>query len=367
MALKKTKVTAPERIVMVCPSLDLEKNIGGISSVAGFIIKNNTCHRYTHFELGKYDKEKRSVFYYFRIIKGWVRWFFLMTFSKDLLVHFNIALEKRSLIRDAPLLLYAQLLRRRMIVHIHGGFYLEKEEIPGWIRLLIRRILSGRQPKIVLSSVEEEIISGRFNARNIFVLPNSLDIKEAKEYKRIHSDTESVKLLFIGRVVKDKGIGYILQALEVLKEMNIPFNFMMAGVGADKDEYVRRFTETLGQRFEYKGVVSGDSKTSLLKECNVFLLPSFYEGLPISLLEGMSFAQVPVVTDVGSIGKVVKEGINGIIIGKHSSEDIVKAILKLVNERELIEKLGTNARQFIFENFDPETYIIELNKIYGKA
>ncbi|MCE5345228.1 MAG: glycosyltransferase family 4 protein [Bacteroidales bacterium] len=360
-------MTAAHRVIITCPSLDLKRNIGGISSVAGFVINNNTSYLYSHFELGKYDKEKRTIFYYSRILKGWIHWFFLMTFGKNLLVHFNIALEKRSIIRDSPLLFYAQLLRKRMVIHIHGGLYLTKEDMPRWIKSVIRFILSGREPKIVLSPDEKELIIRKFNAGNVFVLPNSLDINEAKVFNRIYPYTVPVKLLFIGRIVKDKGIEYIFQALKVLREKEIPFKFMMAGVGEDKDEYVRRFSDILGSYFEYRGVVSGDSKTALLKECNVFLLPSFYEGLPISLLECMSFALVPVVTNVGSIKNVITDGYNGIIIRKHSYEDISEAIARLINEKDLMEKLGANARQYIFENFNPGTYIKELNKIYDMA
>jgi glycosyltransferase involved in cell wall biosynthesis len=244
---------------------------------------------------------------------------------------------------------------------------MEKEEIPRWINRALRSILSGTQPKIVLSSIEQELITRKFNARNVFVLPNSLDIIEAKKFIRDYPNDDPVRLLFFGRIVKDKGIEYILQALKVLKEMNIHFKFLMAGGGQDKDEYVVRFTEILGQDFVYRGIVSGDEKTELLKNCHVFLLPSKYEGLPVSLLECMSYALVPVVTSVGSIKNVVTDGYNGIIVGKNSYEDIYEAIMKLIKDKDLMVKLGNNAQQYIFKNFNPATYIEELNKIYKMA
>jgi glycosyltransferase involved in cell wall biosynthesis len=355
------------RIVIISPSLDISKNIGGISTVAGFVIKNNKKYNYSHFELGKYDKEKRSAFYLLRILKGWINWFFLMFRGKNIILHFNIALEKRSLIRDAPLLLLAHFLKKKLVIHIHGGFYLEKEEMPKWIKTVLTSILSGNEPKIVLSSLEQELIVRKYQAKNVFVLPNSLDTEEAKKFKRVCLTETPLRLLFIGRIVKDKGIEYIFEALKVLREREVSFKFIMAGSGEDKDEYVGRFSETLGESFEYRGVISGDAKTDLLKECNVFLLPSFYEGLPISLLECMSFAQVPVVTDVGSIKNVVKDGLNGIIIRKYSSEDIYEAIIKLNTEKDLMVTLGTAAQEDIFNFFNPVKYIEELNRIYDLA
>jgi glycosyltransferase involved in cell wall biosynthesis len=352
------------RVIITSPSLDANLNIGGISTVTGFLIKHNVKYRYLHFELGKRDNEKRTVFYFFRLIKVCIHWCFLMITERKVLVHFNFALEKRSLFRDAPLIFFAHLLGKRMIIHVHGGYYLGKEDMPVWVRKVLITILSGSEPKVVLSTDEQELIARKFMAENVFVLPNSLEIKEAKEFKKMHPYKDVVKLLFIGRIVKDKGLEFILQALKLLKEKNIPFKFIMAGTGEDKDEYVSGFSELLGPDFEYRGIVSGVSKTMLLKECDIFLLPSFYEGLPVSLLECMSFAMIPVVTSVGSIKNVVSDEYNGIIVRKHSSEDISEAIIRLINSNDLSEMLATNAQQYIFENFNPEAYIEKLNYIY---
>jgi glycosyltransferase involved in cell wall biosynthesis len=353
------------RIIITGPSLDPGENIGGISAVASFVINNNKSYNYIHFELGKHDNEKRSVMDLFRVLKGWLRWFSLLVADRGSLIHFNIALEKRSLLRDTPLLLFSRLLGKRMIIHIHGGLYLNKEEMPRWIKSAIRSVLSGNEPKIVLSSDEQKLVSERFQARNVFVLPNSLDISEAREFKRIWHNTGPVRLLFISRIVKAKGIESILQALKALRELDMPFKFLMAGDGEDKDEYIRKFSGILGSDFVYKGVVSGKMKTSLLKECNIFLLPSLYEGLPVSLLECMSYALVPIVTDVGSIKNVITDGYNGIIVGKNSHEDISNAIIRLINKKELFEQLGMNAQAYIFKNFNPDDYLKKLNEIYS--
>jgi glycosyltransferase involved in cell wall biosynthesis len=355
------------RIIITSPSLDSRKNVGGMSSVVSLIINNNKDCCYSHFELGKRDTEKRSVFYFFRILKSWGHWSAIMLFKRDLFVHFNIALEKRSVIRDCPLIIFAHLLRKKMVIHVHGGYYMVNDNAPAWITKTLRFVLSGNEPKIVLSQKEQEIITARFNASNVFVLPNSLDLTDARAFKRDFQGEGVVNLLFIGRIVTDKGIEYILNALTELKEQGVKFRFLMAGDGAEREEYVGRFSEALGSYFEYRGVVSGSTKSDLFKECQIFLLPSFYEGLPVSLLESMSFAEVPVITDVGSVRTVVKDGFNGIIIRKFSSDDISQAVVRLLNEKGLMEAIGCNAQNYIFDNFNPELYITELNKIYDMA
>ena len=87
----------------------------------------------------------------------------------------------------------------------------------------------------------------------------------------------------------------------------------------------------------------------------------------MSLLECMSYGVVPVVTPVGSIPGVVKNGENGIFIGVKDSDSIVKVVLNLNNNRNLVEKLGENARNTIFQNFSPQAYVKKLNEIYAEV
>jgi glycosyltransferase involved in cell wall biosynthesis len=79
----------------------------------------------------------------------------------------------------------------------------------------------------------------------------------------------------------------------------------------------------------------------------------------------MSFAEVPVVTGVGSIGKIVKHGENGFVIRPRNEDDIVEAMVKLINDKRLRKQMAENAQRTVLENFNSETYISELNKIYS--
>jgi glycosyltransferase involved in cell wall biosynthesis len=356
------------RIIITSPSLDTSKNVGGISTVTDFLIKNNVKCEYIHFELGKFDNENRGIKWFYRIIKAWFKWIQIIIKEKDLIVHFNFALDKRSIIRDSPLILFAKILKRKLVIHLHGGEYLESENIPGWIKRVIIFILSGKTPKIVLSPLEKELVVSKFNCSNIEALPNCIDLIEAKNFNRVNPINSHLKLLFLGRIVLRKGIEDIFQALKKLKDKNIPFSFIMAGAGPDKDTYVKKFSELLLTNFEFRGIVAGENKTELLKECNVFLLPSLSgEGLPISLLESMSFSLVPIVTDNGSMAFVVKNGENGIIVNQESSSEIASAIENLSTREGLLQKLGKNACQSVFDNFDPDDYIAKLNEIYSRA
>ena len=123
----------------------------------------------------------------------------------------------------------------------------------------------------------------------------------------------------------------------------------------------------MGADFEFKVVVQGASKSGLYKNCNVFLLPSLFEGLPMSLLEAMSFGLVPVVTGVGSMKYAVTNKQNGIIVEKDPAAEIAAAIELFSTNKSTLQQLSNNAAEYIFKNYSPEDYIAKLNKIYEVA
>jgi glycosyltransferase involved in cell wall biosynthesis len=354
-------------ILITAPSLDTKHNVSGISSLVNFIIHNNTGKVYKHFELGRKDNEKRNLLWFFRIIQTTIKWMWIVTGKNIKLVHFNFALSKPSIIRDAPLVLYAKLIQKKMIIHLHGGDYLTDKKPPAWMKIVLKKVFSGSNPVIVLSPVEQQAVIKDYGLKDAAVLPNCVDLTEAKIFKRSFDKGAELNMLFIGRITTTKGIEYIYQALSKLKNKQVPFKFYMAGTGPEEKEYVNKFSALLESDFEFKGVVSGEAKTNLFKQCNIFLLPSLFEGLPISLLESMSFGLVPVVTGVGSIKHVVTTGQNGIIVDGNPVDNTVLAVESFNNDKVLLQKLSTNAGNFIFENYNPDVYLDNLNKIYEAA
>lgn len=354
-------------ILITSPSLNTEENVSGISSVTNFIISNNRMQHYEHFELGRKDNEKRNIFWFLRFFGKNVSWMHTLVFKKIRVVHFNFALNRASIIRDAPLILFTKMLRKKIIIHVHGGDYLTNEKTPAWVKLILKKIFSGKTQVIVLSSLETRLIGTKYNAKNVKILPNCVDLKDATAFVRSYNQDTIVNILFIGRITVDKGLDYIAEALSSLQEQRVPFKFILAGTGPDEKVYVEKFTKMLNNSFEFKGVVSGDHKSNLYKLCNIFLLPSLFEGLPMSLLETMSYGMVPVVTPVGSIEDVVINGKNGIIVKDKPAAEIADAIKLLVSNKSMMKKLGENAAICIKQNYDPEKYIVELNKIYDAA
>jgi len=351
-------------ILITSPSLNLNENVSGVAAVTSFIIKSNKQYNYKHFEIGKRDSEKRNLWWLLKFLSLYLKWFLALIDPKTNFIHYNFPIDKRTVIRDVPLILMARFFRKKTVVHVHGGEYMHNTNVPGWAKRLLKQVFSGNDTCIFLSEEEKHFITSAYYCKRSFVLPNAVDIKDALRFERNEQDFKHLKFLFLGRICEEKGLNFIYDAFAKLLQQGFQISFTMAGKGPEEEEFVRKFSELLGNNFTFKGVVSGKEKNDLLKQTNIFLLPSFFEGLPISLLEAMSYAQIPIVTDVGAITKVVTSENNGLIVETKSAESIVKAITLLNSGETGLINMSKNARETIFNKFSPKIYIESLNKIY---
>lgn len=355
-------------IIITAPSLNPNENVSGISSVAQFIISNGG-QRYLHFELGKKDKERGGWHRVPALMRKYGEWKRMLAEHPDAIIHYNFPLSKASLLRDPWFMRYAWKHGRNMVVHVHGGLFLTAPHIPSYLLRIMRWVFGQNVPFIVLSDMEKDILLKRFGAKSVIVLPNCVDLTDAEAFAEEFAErdeTEPLRIGYLGRIEPNKGMTELLTACRQLKNDAVPFTLVIAGKEQTEGEYLPEFHNGLGENFEYAGLVSGRRKCDFLRSLDAFVLPSYFEGLPMSLLETMSYGTTPIVTPVGSIPQVVKDGKNGIFIKAHDSESIVSVVKRFSEDRNLLRKLGNAARSTIFNHFCSQEYIEKLNRIYAE-
>lgn len=350
-----------QKIIINSPSLDPTKNVSGISAVVQFIMSQDRELEYVHFEIGRKDDETGSFSRLSSIFSSLKQWKRLLKTYPDSIVHFNFPLTKLSIIRDSFYLHFVR--KNKLVVHLHGGNYLFEDNMPFYISWLLKRLFRKDIPFIVLSEKEKERIEEKYHAKKVFSLPNCVDLADAKNFVR-KTSAGSLTLGYIGRIAETKGMKELLEACVTMKNNQVSFKLILAGSERNGDVLLSQFRTSLGDNFKYAGVVSGKAKTLFLKEMDVFVLPSYFEGLPISLLEAMSFGAVPVTTNVGSIGTVIRDNENGMFIRLKNSDDIVEKVRHLISDTELFDQLSIKARNTIFSDFNPQDYFVKLHKIY---
>jgi glycosyltransferase involved in cell wall biosynthesis len=124
----------------------------------------------------------------------------------------------------------------------------------------------------------------------------------------------------------------------------------------------------MGDDFEFAGVVSGETKQSIIDRSDIFLLPSRYgEGLPMALLETMANGLVPVVTDDASMKIVVKPNFNGLRVQKRDPADLAAKLQSLLVDSDLLAQLSREAEKTIRREYSIGSYTSRLEAIYDRC
>lgn len=356
-----------DKIIITSPSLDPQENVSGVSEIVRLIINNNTQRQYLHFTIGKKDNESGGILRRLhRVLSTYRSWKRLLRAEPSALIHYSFPVDARSVLRDFFFIRYAVRQGRKMIVHTHGGLYLTKKDRPWLINRMLRCIFSWNVPFVVQSEKEKSTLQNEFGVRDVEILPNCVNLTGAEAFVRKEKpEGQPLVVGYLGRIVETKGMDWLLRACGLLMKEGVDFQLKLAGTESEGGDYLSRFSRLLGDRFHYCGLVSGDSKNEFLESLDVFILPTYFEGLPMSLLETMSYGCVPVTTPVGSIPDVVRDGENGLYIKMKDDQSIADSLKTLAADRPLLSRLSEQARKSIFTQFSPKTYITRLNDLYA--
>jgi glycosyltransferase involved in cell wall biosynthesis len=350
-------------ILITSPSLDPTKNISGISTVVQSIIKYNKEHHYYHYLLGRADKKVNKLLWGIQLIKQFLVFPFFVKKNKIKMVHQNLPFDPKGVLREFVINYWCYILRVPVVLQLHGGaFIIEGTSNKIFIKL-IQFLFRNSKQVIVLSEEEKILLKEKFAYDKSVVLPNCVDSSIFKCVEKTQNHNKPT-LLYLGRIEQNKGIYELIEALKKLKN-DFNFNFVLCGIGSLTDYGIDAFRNILGDDFEYKGVVSGESKIKIIKESDIFILPSYFEGMPMALLETMAAGVVPIVTNVGSMKQIIKHETNGLLIEKQNSNDLYEKLKYIILNPVHYQKISNNAQSTIRANYDIEKYIFKLNDIYS--
>ena len=281
-------------------------------------------------------------------------------FFKPGVVHVHGA-SRSSFIRKSLLLLIARLFACKTIFHLHGGGFADyAREASPLMRWWIRETLAKSTRVLVLSVQWAEFVASFSPAANVCVLPNPVELMPRANQAGIGQ-----RLLFLGRVEKNKGIDELLEAVALLAPV---FPDIQLAIGGEGDlDRVRQKAEKLGiqSHIEFLGWLSAEKKCLQLQQASVFVLPSYEEGLPMAMLEAMSMGKAVVVSAVGGIPSVVEHGVNGLLIPPRDVVALAEALSKLLANAALREQLGNQARVIIADGYASPVVADRLSAIYA--
>jgi glycosyltransferase involved in cell wall biosynthesis len=262
--------------------------------------------------------------------------------------------------RDSAYLLAAIAARCPVILHLHGSdfdrFY-DGCSTPSRtaIRFFLERAACVAAPSQRLTSWVRSVSP----VAQVTCLPNPVSLPVLQEGARLNL------VVFLGRLDPAKGIFDLLEALSQLRGA-IP-DVCLACAGEGDRLPVARYAERLGiaDAVKFTGWVGPSGKRALLESAAVFALPSYAEGMPVSLLEAMAAAVPVVASPVGGIPEVVVDGVSGFLAAPGDVATLTRLLRRLLIDRKLGARIGAAGRETVRLRFSPERAIPKLEEIYA--
>lgn len=192
---------------------------------------------------------------------------------------------------------------------------------------------------IVVSPQIKEMISNTTKA-NILFIPNGVDLNLIK-CNNLHPQNRQNCLLFIGNLVKLKGVANLVCAISFLKTEIPDIYLYIAGSGPQEDELKNLVNSYhLQDHIEFLGFVSGDVKNFYLNSADILVVPSLWESLPIVVLEGMACGKPIVASNVGGIPYLIHNADNGFLVQPGAIDELSEKIYVLLHDKSLRERMG---------------------------
>lgn len=207
----------------------------------------------------------------------------------------------------------------------------------------------------------------------IRIVPNGVDTQKFKPLKGLEALKHKLGIdsklcvLFVGRLIPRKGLNFLVEAAkDIVKEYSQTL-FLIVGNGPLKGHLISQLEKmNLSNNFVFLGDVSEKLLPALYNCADVFVLPSIQEGQGIALLEAQATAKPVVAFNVGGVREAVMEKETGLLT-QPSSNELAEAVMRLLANWSLREKMGSNGRKFVMDNFSWDVCSQKLFQVYQEA
>lgn len=259
--------------------------------------------------------------------------------------------------------LFSRLVRKPKIFHLHGFNvdFLRRYHLTRTILKHVSDYYISIHRKMQRDLIDLGIAKGR-----VIYLPNAVDV----ELFHPEGEKEDNLLLYLGRITPMKGLHVLLQSLSYLEE---PIRLLIAGPADWSHTYYQKMlreieiqNSTGKHEIKYLGVVSQGDLLKLYRKASIYILPSFGEAFPVTILEALASGTPVITTPVGGIPEIITPSENGILVPRNNPTKLAEAIRNLLANSKARRDLGKAGRDFTVNNFSVTAVAERLCRIYER-
>lgn len=262
------------------------------------------------------------------------------------LIQTNTTFGHGAVLRDGIFMLLAGLFGKKRMTFVHGWIFKHQYQMERYYFKLFKLIFFKIDAFAVLTSYQEKTLRD-WGYKGVIYRETTLiedelviDVHEDWLIEKLNRKKPEINLLFLARVEKEKGVYEALEAFSLLKPKFPGLRLTIAGEGFEL-EGVKEMARVRGLvDVDFPGFVSGKQKIDCYKNAHIYIFPSYREGMPNSVLEAMGFGLPIVSTEVGALGDILENGVNGVLVSKENPGELVAAVEAIVANRDLMLKMS---------------------------
>ncbi|MCA9972593.1 MAG: glycosyltransferase family 4 protein, partial [Anaerolineales bacterium] len=349
----------PAKVLMLGPALSDQ---GGMASVEHVYLAAWDAARYELRHIGTYNSNFATRAKVLMAIKAIARYLYLLLFWRPDVIHIHFAAGV-SFYRKSLFVLLGRFSRARLLMHSHApNFDTFFEKRPPRQQRYIRHILNSADCLLVVSNQWQ----ARFEAMGLTVPVVTIYNPVARPAALAPASRDKPLVLSLGRLGERKGTYDILKAVPLVLAAGAAADFWLGGDG--EVEQVREIVSAndWGQHVRLLGWVRDQAKHEALSQAAVFLLPSYFEGLPVAVLEAMAYGIPVVSTPVGGIPEAVDDGETGFLVPPGDVQALAEKIRLLLDDPALRARMSHTAQQRMQEKFEVTAIMRQLYALYDE-
>jgi glycosyltransferase involved in cell wall biosynthesis len=205
------------------------------------------------------------------------------------------------------------------------------------------------------------------------VVPNGVDPRKFKPLEDLAAAKRQFGLgdepcvLFVGSLIPRKGLPFLVKAAEKIVKEHGETKFMIVGEGPLKSWLLGAVEAAgLSGNFKFLGNVKEEVLAAVYNCADLLVLPSIQEGQGIVLLEAEASGKPVVAFDVGGVNEAVRSGETGFLVKSGNIDELADAVMRLLSEKNLRQKMGVNGRKFVLENYTWDICVDKMLRVYGE-
>lgn len=240
---------------------------------------------------------------------------------------------------------------KTLLNHVGGGFkdFYESNSIN---KFFVKQFIKFPHAVLIASSYWNNYFKKNFDFIKLYNVPNPV-MAVPFSTGNITKDTNTIKVVSVFRITKDKGVIELAEVIKIVCAATSHINFVIMG-GGDMEEWIKTELDYLivNGRVEILGFVDDATKIKEVTTAHIFMMLTYFDVFPISIMEAMAASNTIISTTVGGIPDLVTDGINGFLFEPGEINKVADKLIEISNKQEMLKQMGSLNKQIVLENYD---------------